>query len=129
MEKNWEKIVKMFGDRLMFDDKHMQFNEKSQALSQISYALRTLGHRPKVLWASQVGVPKLGFLSQNFCHFYFSQIKFSFWQMRRQYLIVLKKIFPTMYSMSHQTSFDLYFPRTCGRESNSQFDSCPFFLS
>jgi len=39
---NWERSTKSFNDKLMFNDKHIYPNDKSQALNQMSYALRTL---------------------------------------------------------------------------------------
>ncbi len=73
---------------------------------------------------SQMGVPKLGLLlSQNFGCLYFFQIKF-FLIMKRKYLIALKKISPTHLNRS---SFNPCFQGVYGQESNSQFDSHPFF--
>jgi len=94
MEKKWEKFAKMFGD------KHIYFNEKSQALSQMSYALRTLGHRPKVIWTSKVGIQNWdSYCPKTLAIHIFIKLSFFFLQMWGQYLIALKKIFPKMYSM------------------------------
>jgi hypothetical protein len=72
---------------------------------------------------------KLGLLlSQNFGHSYFPQIKYS-WNMWKEYLIALKIFFQGCIARPHQRWFDLYFKGICGQDSNSQFDSRPFFWS
>ncbi len=86
---------------------------------------------------SQMGL----LLSQNFERSYLSQIKFVL-RMRGKYLITFEIIFPMVYNTfqldfifqwciarSNRTSFDPCFQGISGGESNSQFDSHPFFIT
>jgi len=78
---------------------------------------------------SQMWVLKLWFLLfQNFGSSYLFQIKF-FSKMWPQHLISLKLSFQQCIAHSNWTSFDPCFQGICGWESNSQFDSCPYFSS
>ncbi len=76
---------------------------------------------------SQMRIPKLGLLlfQSSGCSYFF-QIKL-FLKIKGQYLIILKNIFPMVYITPQSTSFDFCFQGIYGQESNSQFDSRPFF--